>query len=56
MPGLSPQYKPIEVKKLDASAASGSQAEMAPVIERIDASFRQDWQAPAYGRLRGQTS
>ena len=43
--GLSPQYKPIEVKKLDASTTSGSQAEATSVVDRIDASFRQDWQA-----------
>ena len=44
---LSPQYKPIEVKKLDASVAGaqGLSADLASVVERIDASFRHDWQS-----------
>ena len=44
---LSPQYKPIEVKKLDAATAGshGLSADLATVVERIDASFRQDWQS-----------
>ena len=55
---LSPQYKPIEIKKLDASAAGahGLSADLASVVERIDASFRYDWQAAGCGRLRRQTN
>ncbi len=44
---LSPQYKPMEVKKLDAAASGpqGLSADLERVVERIDASFRQDWKA-----------